>query len=136
MSAPARRSPSPWQDRITIPLDVASHAATFTAHFHKCKHPFVVESVEYINPTGLAADPTNAFDIELKDGATSMAKWSTITGTAGQGTIAADTFVQLALSATLANQYTAQDDILALVLTLHGAQTLPAGRLVVHGRYL
>lgn len=132
-----RRQDFTHQDRVSIPLDVASHAATTTVHFHKVPAfvaGFVLESVDYINPTGLTGDASNAFDIEVKDGSTSMAKYSTLSS--AQGTITADTFTTVPLSVTPANLQAAPSDVLALVLTLHGTQTLPAGRIVLHGRYL
>ena len=134
MSAGPRRYPDRFQDRFPIPIDLASHNATFTVKTHKCARAFVLESVDYVNPTGLAADTTNYFDIELKNGATSMAKWSTLN--TAQGAIAADTYVAVPLNATPANANAAAGDVLSVVLTLHGTQTLPAGRLTFHGRYL
>lgn len=128
-----RRPNDYWQDRVPLPIDHPSTAATLILKFHKCLLPFLVEKVDYVNPTGLVSDVTNFFDIELKNGATSIAKWTT--ATAAQGTIAAATFVTVPIP-TPANTYPIANDVLSLVLTLHGAQTLPAGRLVVHGRYL
>lgn len=133
MSKP-RRFNDRYQDRFPIPLDVVSHNATATVHFHKCTRDFILESVDYINPTGLASDDTNYFVITIQDGSTVMASYSTKT-TGGQGTITADTFTTVPLSATAANLDATKGDVIALVVTLHGTQTLPAGRIVLHGRY-
>lgn len=132
MSSP-RRINDRFQDRLPVPMDVASKAATFTAKMHKAARAGVLEVVDYVNPTGLVQDPTNYFDIELKNGATSMCKWTTLTG--AQGTIAADTYVTIPLNAALANYTFAAGDVISLVLTLHGTQTLPAGRITFHARY-
>jgi hypothetical protein len=130
MSTPPRRPNTRFQDRFPIPVDVASHAATFTQKIHPCEFGGVLELVMYDNVTGLASDAANYFDIEIKNGAVSMAKWSTLTG--AQGTLAADTYVAVPLSANVSFN---AGDVLSLVLTLHGTQTLPAGRLVAHARY-
>jgi hypothetical protein len=101
----------------------------------KAKERFLVEKVRYINPTGLVEDATNFFDIQVKNGATVVANWSTET-TVGEGTIAADTWVDLTLSTTGSDLVLALDDVLSLNLDENGTQTLPAGRIQIEGRYL
>lgn len=102
----------------------------------------VIDGVDYINPTGLAADNSNHFEIALKKGSTKMAAWSTdgngtnFNGDANEGTIAADTFVALTLSETAANLHATGGDVLSLSLDETGTQSLPAGRIVVRGRWL
>lgn len=94
-----------------------------------------IDRIDYINPTGLAAaTPTNFFAIQLKNGSTVLGSWSTLTG--AQGTLTADTFVALVLNATDANLVVAPGSTLTLLLDETGAATLPAGKLIVHGRYL
>ena len=113
----------------------AGLTSTTTFKLLDLEHAFQLESAELIVPAGLTQDDTNYYVITLQDGATVMASWSTKT-TGGQGTLTANTFEEMVLSATVANRYGASGDILSLVCTLHGTQTLPAGRLIVHGLYL
>lgn len=94
-----------------------------------------IDGVDYVNPTGLAADASNHFNLKILKGAsTVMANWSTETGQ--QGEIAADTFVAMTLSATDANLVAAGADVISLFLDETGTQTLPAGRVVIRGRYV
>lgn len=95
---------------------------------------FRLTRAEYINPTGLAQDATNYFTIKVLKGATVMASWSTLTG--AQGTIAADTFVDLVNSSTDADLIAAAAAVIALFLDETGTASLPAGRIVLHGYYL
>ncbi len=94
---------------------------------------FRVDKVDYVNPTGLAAG-AGGYIINIMKGATSMAKWSTVTGQ--EGTIAADTFVALTLSATDADRVAAGGDEIRLFLDASGTATLPPGRVTIHGRYV
>lgn len=95
---------------------------------------FRLRRAVYINPTGLAADPTNYFDVEVLKGATVMAKWSTLTGS--DGALVADTPTTLALSATDASRVAAAGDVISLSLNETGTATLPAGRIVIEGELL
>ncbi len=93
-----------------------------------------VDGVKYINPTGLAQDGTNYFTVKLLKGTTVAFSWSTLTGS--QGSLAANTFVDLVISATAADAVFAAADVMSLFLDETGDTTLPAGRLVVYGRYV
>lgn len=96
-----------------------------------------IDKVEYINPTGLAGHASNYWEIALKKGSTVMAQWTTDSDEATQGTLTANTFVNLALSATDAYRVADVDDVVSLALTkVASAANLPAGRIVVHGRYV
>lgn len=96
-----------------------------------------IDKVEYVNPTGLAGHGSNYWEIALKKGSTTMAQWSTDSDVAGQGTLTANAIVNPVLSATDANRVAAAGDVLSLVLTkVASAANLPAGRLIVHGRYV
>jgi hypothetical protein len=112
----------------------AGITSTTTLKLMVTERPFQLESVELISPTGLTQDASNYYVISLNDGATVMASWSTLT--TAQGSLTANTFKEMVLSATVANRYTATGDVLSLVMTLHGTQTLPPGTVVVHGLYL
>jgi hypothetical protein len=135
MGAPVRRHPTTEQDRIVLPFDHAQLTADLTAKLLKVPDfcaGFRVEKVEYINPTGLAADPDNNFAISVKNGATVVAGPLS----SADDPIAADTFTTLALSATDADQVLDPGEILSVLFDETGVATLPAGRLVIHGRYL
>jgi hypothetical protein len=113
----------------------AAADADRTDKMWKLPRAFRVERVMYVNPTGLAAHAANFFTVKLTKGATVVASWSTETGE--DGTIAADTFVELNLSATDADRVFAADDEMKLFLDeAAGTATLPAGRVIVEGFYL
>lgn len=100
----------------------------------KPRRKFRVIQVRYVNPTGLAADATDFFDIQVKNGAKLVANWSTETGE--EGTLAADAHVDFSLAADTADLVLEADDVLSLNLAEDGTQTLPAGRLQVEGVYI
>jgi hypothetical protein len=58
---------------------------------------FKIEAVEYVNPTGLAADASNYFVLKVLNAAAVAAQWSTQTG--ADGALAADTFAAFTLTA-------------------------------------
>jgi len=119
-----------------MPFDHAAAAdADRTDKLWKLPRAFRVERVLYVNPTGLVEHAANFFVIKLTKGATVVASWSTETGQ--EGTLTADTFVELTLSSTDANLVFAAGDEMKLFLDeAAGVATLPAGRLVVEGFYL
>lgn len=128
-------------DMVEIPFTNASIAATTTTKIWKNRtdRHFLVESVRYDNPTGLAASDTNWFVVNIKNltksGTPSPASWSTkLTG--GQGAFVADTYVAFVNDATLANRVVNPSDELALNAVLTGTLTLPVGQGVVSGRYI
>ena len=96
---------------------------------------FLVTSVKYLNVDGLAQDATNFFDVQLKNGATVLANWSTET-TVGEGTLTADTWVDMTLSAVDGELILDIGDELLLNLAEDGTTTLPAGRIQIEGHYL
>lgn len=124
-------------DMVEILFDHAQAAADRTDKIWKnrTERHFLIEQVVYDNVTGLAQDASNVFNIKLQQGAgpTIAANWDTTTGQ--QGTIAADTWVTL-VNAALANRVVPPAAELSLFLDMSGSQTLPAGRIRVHGRYL
>lgn len=133
----ATRRPNLFErERVVLTFDHAQ--ATATTVFKLWKVPagkkFQLERASYINPTGLAADNTNAFAGEIKKGSTVMATlFNTDSGDAGGAALAADTFVEGSLSATAANQWADAGDVIDLTLTKEGTATLPAGRVVLEG---
>lgn len=118
-------------------VDSASHNATFSKKLLTAQRAMRIDKVEYVNPTGLTGHATLYWEIALKKGSTVMAQWSTDSDVVAEGTLTANAIVNLTLSATDANLVTASGDVLSLVLTkVSTAANLPAGRIVVHGRYV
>jgi hypothetical protein len=95
-----------------------------------------IDEVKYINQTGLAGDNTNAFSLELKVGATRIALvFNTDTNDVVAGaSVAADTW--LSASPVAAAAVLAAGAEMDLVFTEDGTATLPAGRVVVRGRFV
>ena len=117
--------------------DHALSAVSFADKLFTCRGAMRLDSVEYINVTGFVGHATIHWTIELLKGATVMASWTTDSDIAGQGTIAADTFVDLVNSATDANLVAASGDEISLnVVETGAAADLPAGRIVIHARYI
>lgn len=107
---------------------------TTTEFIVRADRSFVVDSVKYYNATGLAQDASNYFNIKLLNGAVVLANWSTLTG--AQGTLTADTAVNMVLNATPANLVVLPDGVLKLFLDETGTSDLPAGKMIVHGHYV
>lgn len=124
-------------ERIAMSFDHAALTADTTVKLYKIPagRRLRVERCSYINPTGLTIDPTNAFALQLKNGATivaSIANTDTDDVPAGVA-IPVDTFIEGVLSTTVANTWLAAADTLSILFDEDGAATLPAGRLVVEG---
>lgn len=132
MATPRRKARYLVEQR-QISLDHASTSATATTKVWKVPagRSFRVRRCFYNNPTGLAANATNYFDIRVLNAALIAAKWSTLTGS--DGTLTADTPVELVLSATDSNLVLPAGTILSVSLVLTGVATLPAGRVVIEG---
>jgi hypothetical protein len=99
-------------------------------------HParyFLLEGVDYVNPTGLEADPANYFVVQLLAGTTVLATWSTQAGQ--QGVLPTNGFVSLALAAPASLVLPPGTEV-QLSLTKAGTATLPPGSLFLHGRYI
>ncbi len=82
-------------------------------------------------PLGLAQNASHYCIFKILKGSTIMASWSTLTG--AQGTITANTPVELVMSATVANRFLDDGDQLSLFLDVTGTPTVPPGRIVVEG---
>lgn len=103
-----------------------------------------VEHVQYINPTGLVADPTNAFSLKVRKnhGAGGAADVATVFNTDSDdvpagATLAADTWVTGTLTSTDLDRVLSAGDTLDLFFDEDGISTLPAdGRIVIRGRYV
>lgn len=55
-----------WQERLAVPFDHASLTAGLGVKFFAATRLARVKNVKYINPTGLAADNTNNFTVDLR----------------------------------------------------------------------
>lgn len=127
-----------YQQAFALSYDHASAAAdtTFKLFAIPAGKKLRVDGVKYVNPTGLAGNDTNSFNIKLVKGASTVAfNWSTLL-TGGQGTLAANTFVDFVGSATDTDKVFAAGDDMSVFFDLTGTLTLPAGRLVIYGRYV
>lgn len=130
------------QERVVLSFDHPS--VTEDTEWQVFKVPagrkLKVDAVDYINPTGLAEDATHAFALSLMNGAVVVAgPFSTDSdGAAADDSLPADEWISLDLSATAANLVAEAGDVLSF-LADEGAgatATLPAGRVVVHARYV
>lgn len=132
------RQPNKRQERVVLVFEHGQLTATTTIKLFKARRRFHVDSVEYINPTGLAADATNAFRGEVKNGSTLVASiFNTDSNDDPAGAaLPADTHVAGVLAASKPDRGLAKGDVLSLVLTEDGTATLPPGRLQVEGRYI
>lgn len=78
-----------------------------------------------------AATAGPSFLVALANGATTLASRSSAVSN-----FTADTFLAMTLNATDANLVVAAGSVLSLVLTETGDTTLPAGKVILRGRYL
>lgn len=116
-----------------LACDHAQATATAAVKFFKAPRAFIIDGVDYINPTGLAQHADNHFTIAVNNDALVAAAKNTKTGEGGS--LAANTFTAL-VNGTLANRTVPAGGIVSLVLTMAGTATLPVGKVVVHGRYI
>lgn len=125
------------QERLLLPGSHVSVTADTTVKLWTVPagRKFRLDRVWYNNVTGLAEDVTNFFTVVIQKGATVMASWSTET-TAGDGSLVADTPVDLTKTATDADLVADAGDVISLLLDEDGAATLPAGSFVIEGRLL
>lgn len=133
-----RRPPKQYQERDSVDTEHAQLTATTTTKLYKAPagRAFLLDRILYINPTGLAADATNAFRLEVKNGSTLIATvFNTDSDDVPAGAaLAANTFVTPTIIAGTA--VLAAGDELSLVFTEDGTSTLPAGRIRIEGRLL
>jgi len=120
---------------MTGGANVDGTGATAATKLFTAQKKMRIDKVEYINPTGLAGHAANYWDIGIKKGATIMAEWST--DSAAEGTLTADAVNDMTLSSTDANLVAAAGDVISFYATkVASAANLPAGRVVIHARYL
>lgn len=130
-----RRPQDHMQERVVLNFAHPSVSADTTLLLFKAQGgQFLVDSVHYVNDTGLAVDVTNFFNLKLQNAAVVLANWSTETGE--EGALVAATFVDFTLSAVAGALVLEAGEALKLVLDEDGTATLPAGQLQIEGRYL
>lgn len=127
------RPPTHWQDRFRMTYDLPSETSDTTVKLLKVKgRSIAVERVMLNLPAGLAASGTDYVNYKLLKGASTVAfNWSTQTG--HEGTITADTPVELVITVTPHNAVFDDGDIMSLFIDTTGSPTSPAGRLVIEG---
>lgn len=133
-------SPKPaqtHQNRALVDYDHPSTAGTTTYKVMKATRAMIVDSVYYLNVTGLAEDTTNVFAGALANGSTPFATLFNTDSdlSVPDASIPANTWVAGVLTSETA-RYLAPGDELNLIFTEGGNSTLPAGRLVVEFRYV
>lgn len=135
-----RRAQTFFHDKVVLAYDHVEVTADLTVKLAKMDRAFRLDKAQYINVTGFAAHSTDYYTIKVLKTSTVMASWSAQTtggSPGGQGSITANTFMDLVLSSTDADLVTAADEVLSLFLDRASpAATLPAGRIVLHGRYV
>jgi hypothetical protein len=97
-----------------------------------------VDQVDYLNVTGLAEGTTNVYALSLKNGSTVMAgPLSTDSDlSVPDASIVANTFTDIPVSATASELIAEAGDVLSFLADEGASQTLPAGRVIVHARYV
>ena len=129
-----RRPQDHMQERVVLNFAHPSVSADTTLMLFEAQSAFRVDSVHYVNDTGLVADATNFFNLKLQNAAVVVANWSTETGE--EGTLTAATFVDFTMSAVAGALNLAAGEALKLVLDEDATATLPAGQIQIEGRYL
>jgi hypothetical protein len=125
------RTPNPRRERATLYHDhVAVVDGDQEDKIFKPHRACVILSARYVNPTGLADDADDYFDVTLMNGADEVTTpWSTSTDA-----IPADTFIDLELALPTLDA----GDVLSWKMdgTVATSVTLPAGRLILEVEYL
>lgn len=138
MSATAPR-PNPLHEAEPFEFPFAHPAltSTTTTVFWKARADYRIDSVEYVNQTGLAEDATNVFKGEIKRGSTILfTLFNTDSDGAGDNNLTAATFVAATPNEDPEELVGEKDDVLSLVMTEGGTATLPAGHFIMRGFYI
>lgn len=101
--------------------------------FHRAGAKCRVVGAWYMNPTGLAEDPTNTFALSVrKNGTTTLAgPLSSDSDGAGTNTIVGGTYYPLTLSETESDLILEAGDVLSLLADEGGTSSLPLGQVLV-----
>ena len=140
MSTLPRDSADDLQQAVELAFDHAvATDADRTDKFWKCPagKRLRVDSVQYINVTGLAEASANAALLSVNNGATVIASWDTDSDlSATDVSIPADAFIDFNMAADDEDRIVEEGDVLSFVINESGTTTVPAGRVIVHGRYV
>lgn len=139
MSTLPRDSADDLQQAVELAFDHAvATDADRTDKFWKCPtgKRLRVDSVQYINVTGLAEHAANFAVLSVNNGATVIASKSTDSAAPADASIAADTFVDFTMAAADADRIVEGGEVLSFKIDESGTTTVPAGRVIVHGRYV
>ncbi len=125
------------QNRALVDYDHPSTAATTTYKVMKATRAMIVDSVYYLNVTGLAEDTTNVFSGVLANGTNGFATMFNTDSdlSVPDASIPANAWVAGTLTSQV-YRYLAPGDELNVIFTEGGNATLPAGRLVIEFRYV
>jgi hypothetical protein len=126
-----RRPNQLFSERVTLSYDHAqlTQDTTFKRWTVPAGRSFRLDRALIINPTGLAVDASNFFNIKVKKGSTVMANRST-----GTDALAADTFHEMGYAASDGDRVAAAGDVISIEFDETGTQTLPPGTVVIEGR--
>lgn len=128
------RDPLTHREPFSLPFSHAQVTADTLAQLIKAPADrfLVLERVDYVNPTGLAAHATNFFNLKMQSaGPVVHANWST--EDTAEGALVAGTYVAFTLGA---NPVVPPGGVLSLNLDEDGTATLPAGNGTIHGYYV
>jgi hypothetical protein len=130
----ARRENLHLQKDLTVSRHHEALTANGTKLAFKARAECLITRIEYANEVGLAEDATNAFKLEVKNGATVLATlFDTDADEAGTNTLGTAMIVATpGGSPALANNKLAAGDTLSLVFTEDGAATLPPGDITIY----
>lgn len=132
--APPKRPNEFLQERMPAPFTHAALTASTADKYFRVARKAKLERVTYFNKTGLAADTSNYFAIQIKNGTTVCASWSTQTG--AQGALVADTPATVPLSSTATDLIFNAGDFVSFAAVETGTATLPAGHIVAELLFL
>lgn len=122
------------QDRFVLRYENGSLTADANVPLMEASRKFRIDKAKYVNPTGLAADASNYFDIQVKKGSNVALNWSTETGE--EGTLTAGEWATLSEASDKSRLVFDAGDLLSLTFDETGTATLPAGYLVLECSYL
>lgn len=123
-------------DKFVLAFDHPENANSgdIVTNLFKAPARMIIDEVKYVNVTGLVEDATNYGVISVKQASEVCATWSTET-TVGEGTIAADTYVDLT-NGTVAERIIEADEEITILVSDVATTTIPKGRVEVHCRFI
>jgi len=132
----SRRPNLVYQERLVVPHQHPQVTAnqTYEVYLTPLDRPALIDRVLYESDAGLAADDTNYVVLNVLNGATVAASWSTkLTG--GNGALVAKS-LEAFINGALANRSVPANTKIKLQVVVTGAPTLPLANLKVDLRLL